>query len=446
MTGRIDRNTGDTFSFFRNDTGEWVRRVSITGPSGNPVDVNDSGQMLVVLDGKVDDNNSSNDTLDAGVVFQGSGTNTLDYAIIFVTVFSDVGSAIDGLCTEVSSTGLPGSWRDGDCYTVPAGAEKTFSFQTNKQFFRVRYTNGSSDQAVFDMQTVFKKTNSKPSSHRINDPIVTEDDATLVKSVVTGESELTGVFENISTYRKALNVNSAWVHRKIVNETFHEHDSAQTTPNGPISEGATSILVDDATGFTSGDNIKLEEGSLQEIGLMTITDITTNTLTLDRPLGNSYTTDANIEKVESNMAVVGTLTTPRIFEIDAPPGTVWQITRLLISIVSTASPDDGKFGGIPALTHGVCLRATTAAGRTAVYGNWKTNGDMKLDMYDVDYSDRAPAGAYGTSGRWTFTKSEVIAEIDGDATPLQKLDILIQDDLSDLIDFKIKAQGRVFSP
>lgn len=145
-----------------------------------------NGQQLVVLDGIVDQSNSSSDLLNAGITFDGIGVDTLNYAMIFVTVFSDVASATDGLMTQISSDNI--TWRDSDVFTIPANMEKTFSFQPNKRYFRIKYTNGIVNQAAFDLQTVLKKTNSKPSSHRIQDPISTEDDAELVKSVLTGQN------------------------------------------------------------------------------------------------------------------------------------------------------------------------------------------------------------------------------------------------------------------
>ena len=245
------------------------------------------------------------------------------------------------------------------------------------------------------------------------------------------------------------------MHRKIVNETFHQDTATSTTLNTAATASDTSISVVDTAGFTSGNEIQISETvagtGIQEIGLMTITAIsagTPGTLTLDRPLGNDYTTSAVIMEVISNMAVVGTLASPEAFEVEAPPGTTWQLTRILISIISDSSPTDVTFGDISALANGVAIRATTAAGRTVTFANWKINGDMKLDMYDVVYTDpaRAGPGAYGINGRWTFTKSKVVAELDGDASPIQKMEILVQDDLSSLSSFKIRAQGRVFSP
>jgi hypothetical protein len=282
--------------------------------------------------------------------------------------------------------------------------------------------------------------------------IVDDDDAELMKAVLTGQSELTGYFENISSYRAALNVNSAWVHRKIVNETFHQHNGT-TNLNSAATAGDTSLSVDDTSGFALGDEIKLEETvdgvGVQEIGIMTITNSPTGapgTIQLDRPLGFDYTTAAVVSEVITNMAVVGSLASPEIFEIDPPPGTIWQFTRVMHSITDQTAMDDAKFGGISALTNGVCLRATTEAGRTVIFANWKSNADMKLDMYDVDYSTKAPSGFFGLNGRWTFTKAEVVAELNGSADPVQKLEVLIQDNLTDLDTFYMRGQGRVFSP
>lgn len=264
-----------------------------------------------------------------------------------------------------------------------------------------------------------------------------------------GISDLTGSVENVSTYRGALNVNSAFVHRKIVNEIFHQHVGTPTTLASPATAGDTSIVVVSATGMITGDKIKIEEGALQEIGVLTLTNVVGTTLTLDRPIANDYTTAAGVSEVITNMIVDGTLSSPEIFEIDPPPGTVWQITRLLISLTHTTAGDNSKFGNIAPLDNGVALRTSSAAGRTVVYANWKTNKDMKLDMYDVEYTDKAGPGLFGTDGRWTFTRSEIVLELDGDAAPVQSAQVLVQDlldTISGLVTFEIKAQGRVFSP
>jgi hypothetical protein len=80
------------------------------------------------------------------------------------------------------------NWDWDDVYTIGAGKAKTFSVQPSAKYFRVRYVNGASAQSVFRMTAILKKNNSLPSSHRIADSIVNDDDAQLVKSVLTGEN------------------------------------------------------------------------------------------------------------------------------------------------------------------------------------------------------------------------------------------------------------------
>lgn len=266
-----------------------------------------------------------------------------------------------------------------------------------------------------------------------------------VNSRLKAVSSLTGEVENISSYREVLNVNSAFVHRKIVNETFFRKTGVESDLAVAASAGDTAITVVDGSLFTIGHDTKICEGNIQEIGILRITDIVGNVLTLDRPISNDYSVGTAVCEVVSNMAVVGTLAVPVSFSVQPPGSTVWQITRLLLSIADGSPMDDGLFGSLTSLTNGVTIRATTAAGRTVAISNWKNNGDIKLDMYDVEYSDKAPAGEYGLRGRWSLTKAEMVIEIDGD-DPLQNIEVLIQDDISDQTSFRMRAQGRVFSP
>jgi hypothetical protein len=142
--------------------------------------------------------NSSATPLTGDATFTGTSESTLKYAVIVVSVYADVVSATDGLVIEQSKDGT--NWDHDDKFTIPAAIGKTFSFQPQAEFFRVKYTNGSGAQATFRLSTVKKKTYVKPSSHRIQDSISTEDDAELVKSVLSGEDSSTpGTFRNVKT-------------------------------------------------------------------------------------------------------------------------------------------------------------------------------------------------------------------------------------------------------
>jgi len=150
--------------------------------------------------GVIDDNNSTHTPINAGLTFTGSATDILDYSIIYVTVYSDVASATDGLVIEQghTETDIAGiDWDSDDKYTIPAGIGKTYAIQPALQYLRVRYTNGGTNQTAFRLHVLAKKKYSLDSSHRIQDPIVDDDDARLVKAVVTAKTEA-GDFINAS--------------------------------------------------------------------------------------------------------------------------------------------------------------------------------------------------------------------------------------------------------
>ena len=163
-------------------------------------------------------------------------------------------------------------------------------------------------------------------------------------------------------------------------------------------------------------------------------------MTVDHPVDNNYTTAATMEETEINMAVDGS-TTPVSFKVAPPNSDKWQITRMIISMLDSTSMDDGKFGGIASLDNGVLVR-TVKSGVVQTSTIWKNNGAIAGDMYDLNYADKAPAGQYGLRGRWTFTRLGVIIELVG--VDADYVEILIQDDLTDLDSFMIEAQGRIF--
>ena len=165
---------------------------------------NEDGELKVFVEGirgEISEDNSTMSPLLADQAFTGDWVNVLNVAMIYINITSDVASATDGLLIEHSADGGT-TTISSDTFTINAGAEKTFSFQASTSHFRVMYTNGGSDQTLFQLQTTFKSVYGKPSSHRIQDSIVEEDDAELVKAVITGEDP-NGVFQNAKVNNEA---------------------------------------------------------------------------------------------------------------------------------------------------------------------------------------------------------------------------------------------------
>lgn len=207
--------------------------------TGDPAEVNTRGQLKVVLDGRVCDMNSTSTPLGAGSTFTGTGIDILDYAIISINVFSDQASAIDGLKVQQSSDGT--NWDLEDVFSIPVNIGKTFSFQTAAKFFRIVYVNGSVAQTVFRLQVVLKKTNTKSSSHRIQDSIIDDDDATLQKSVLTGKDVVSDDFVNVGTKVGA-----------IGNNILVSVDQVETTTNSLQVIGYDHAELHDGSSFHFG--------------------------------------------------------------------------------------------------------------------------------------------------------------------------------------------------
>lgn len=264
-----------------------------------------------------------------------------------------------------------------------------------------------------------------------------------VNSRIQAVSDFNNEVENINSFRGALRVTDAFVHRAAVNEYFTRDVGPSTTLAVGATPGDINITVVSSAGFAIGDLIKIGILSTREVGVISITNVVGNVITIDRPICCEYSIGTVVKEVENDMAsLAGTLVSPVIYELAPPPGVVWQITRLLLNLVGdNTTMDDGKFGSIPSLTNGVLGRANTSVGRVSNITNWKNNGDMMLDMYDVEYNQKAPAGFYGLRGRWTFTNGAFIAELNGDNS--EWLRVYVQDDITGNASFKIKAQGRI---
>ena len=141
--------------------------------------------------------NSTSTPLVADATFTGVAERCNGYGIIYVNTYSDQASATDGLKIEQSADGT--NWDHCDEFSIGAGSGKNFSINPYAKWYRVRYTNGTVDQTDFRLQTILKATG-LDSSHRIQDDITTDDDATLVKSVITAQ-DADGNFQNIKGTR-----------------------------------------------------------------------------------------------------------------------------------------------------------------------------------------------------------------------------------------------------
>ena len=244
----------------------------------------------------------------------------------------------------------------------------------------------------------------------------------------------------INSLNGAIDVHMALVHSVIVNQSLYQDSGVITSLAVATVGGEYQITVDDSTGFAVGDRLHINTG-LSEGTFSTILAIDGDIFTLDRRIDFVHDIGCSVEKVHVEMATnVGTLASPQVYHVQPPAGEVWHITRILFEMTHGSAGDLGKFGGISELDNGVLVRVKIDDQYLTIT-NWKNNGDIKTDMFDVHFDTRSGGGgSYGTTGRGTFTKTGAVPELNGDNE--DRLEIWVQDDISDLESFKMKAQGH----
>ena len=177
--------------------------TQIVNSDGDSADIklnehSNNEELLVNLEGHVCAQNSFSGAIDADASFIGSWQDTLDYNSIIIGIKMDQNSATNGLDIQWSYDGTDAHICDHDYFSIYANNGKVFTFCPARRYFRVVYTNGSVSVVSCSIQSILKRGGIKGSSHRIQDSIVAEDDAELVKSVITGENPA-GTFVNFQS-------------------------------------------------------------------------------------------------------------------------------------------------------------------------------------------------------------------------------------------------------
>jgi len=155
----------------------------------------------------------------------------------------------------------------------------------------------------------------------------------------------------ISSVAGSLDMHDAHVHHVPINELFHYHTGTTTTLSSPVIKNTKTISVVDGSSFPNLSSIHIKNGASETTFPIIISGGGTNTLVLDRPLDYSFDTGADIEIVDSNIAVNGS-TTPVAFKLMAMAAAaqIWHIQTFILVMVHGAAADDTKFGGLGALT------------------------------------------------------------------------------------------------
>jgi hypothetical protein len=165
------------------------------------------------------------------------------------------------------------------------------------------------------------------------------------------------------------------------------------------------INVSPGHGFTAAPGEILAIWENNRMMQFSVVSVSTNAVTVSSPSPNAFTvTDAIIVRGNRNVNVDGSIT-PVQFILKLRNFTIPIDISAIVATMQHGSnvPDDGKFGGLSALTKGLWFRKDNFLKFNL--GNYKTNQDFKDVGGVVEYTNKAPAGTNATNIVFDLKKS-----------------------------------------
>ena len=223
---------------------------------------------------------------------------------------------------------------------------------------------------------------------------------------------------------------------------FTKAPGARTSLSASVAIDDYDITVVDATGCSPGDYFGVFNIAGDRAYFGEILSIATNTLTMDTPIDFAFQSGDTATCLNRNLGVDGS-TTSQIFSVKVGSGSSSSIDicRLMISMLTDGTPSLAKFGDLDKLDKGLILRRVDGDIRNI--WNVKDNGEFANLTFDYDphLSTNPSQGQNGANFRNSFNGPDkhgaVIRLYPGD-----ELQLIVQDDLSDLTRFRVIAQGH----
>lgn len=239
-------------------------------------------------------------------------------------------------------------------------------------------------------------------------------------------------FDYMDNGRPVFPVHQEHAHWKYFNT--HLHSTAgqpSTTLASSASAGDIELTLTDATGITSG-KIFIDGASAREMDSIKVLSELNDVIQIAKPLQNDYPAGTTIQKVSLNLAKNGSMSSPVIFEMTAPPNAPVHIETVTWYIETPDRPFDKLFGGGPALANGLYMRSVHNNGTEYIdRGIFRINQRYRVFGYDVEELSFAT----GPQADWAlWAKKNTLDEESGiirlNPATNDAVQVLVQDDLT----------------
>lgn len=340
---------------------------------GTPSRVTASNPLPITSSGIVDSNNSTSTPLGISGVFTGTATEVLAYGGIIISAIADEDSAADGLSIQFSSDGT--NWDHIEAHTVTADTSHISITPPQARYMRVVYTNGTTAQTSFRLQTLLVSESVGPVAELLGGDI---SDTTIAQSVraVLAAKKPNGDYANISS--------TAGGNLKVSVEEFDPSVFGQETMANslpvtiasdqtaiPITDNGGSITVDGAVTATIQEPLSVDDNG----GSLTVDD-GGSSLTVDGTVAATQSGTWDITNISGTVSLpTGAATAANQTTANTSLSTIAAATKL--EDAAHASGDRG----IPAWTR----RIDTVASSAGTSGDYATlNTDANGRLYTAD--------------------------------------------------------------
>lgn len=139
--------------------------------------------------------------------------------------------------------------------------------------------------------------------------------------------------------------------------------------------------------------------------------------------------------VNESLNVNGSVT-PVSFSAVPPAGKKWRVKRITGYIEGANPFSSEKFADLPALANGVVLKINGVE-----IARWKTNRNMVFDMGFIETPTAHAKANRSLAGEFCFVKA--FGEMLLVDSTLGGVEVIINDNLSTVVSFKVKVQGVI---
>lgn len=212
-----------------------------------------------------------------------------------------------------------------------------------------------------------------------------------------------------------------------------------------VIEVSSTAGMFEPTGIFDGSFLILFDVASGRFCLAHVVSINGLIVTLDTQVDFAFPAGTIVDVTITNMAVDGSVT-PQIFGIrglGTVPGieTQYDITRIIFTCLSDGPVSLDTFADLPKLLRGLALRHRD--GEVYNIFNVKTNREIEGITLDwKPYASTNPQqGQDGFSARLTFSGQDKVGIVQR-IGPGEDLEVIIQDDLTDIVFLEIVAEGH----